>query len=186
MAQTALEHPVGQWTFDGLRALPESAWRFEIVDGGLVMTPPPGRRHEVVSAGLRTELQRQLAPGHVVLGPLGVDLAPSMRIPDLVVVSADTARSDAELTAVDELELVIEIVSPGSRLTDRVTKPAQYAAAGVGAYWRVETEDTVSLTAYILGEGAATYTELGTWGEGETARIEEPFDLEIAIDALVP
>ena len=36
--------------------------------------------------------------------------------------------------------LVVEVVSPSSRKTDRFFKPIEYAAAGVPAYWRVETE----------------------------------------------
>ncbi len=66
--------------------------------------------------------------------------------------------------------------SPTSRTHDRITKPAQYAAGGVPAYWRVETVPEVSLTAYVLtpGEGPSR----GWDGvEGETARLAHPIDL---------
>ena len=35
--------------------------------------------------------------------------------------------------------LAIEIESPSSVTTDRITKPAQYAAGGIGHFWRLET-----------------------------------------------
>ena len=79
------------------------------------------------------------------------------------------------------MRLAVEIVSPGSVTTDRVTKPAQYAAAGIRHFWRVETRP-VSLTAYALD--GSTYRELGTWGAGETAHLAEPSPAEIPIDRL--
>jgi Uma2 family endonuclease len=33
-----------------------------------------------------------------------------------------------------------EVESPSSLTEDRVTKPAQYAAAGIRHYWRIETD----------------------------------------------
>jgi hypothetical protein len=50
----------------------------------------------------------------------------------------------------------------------------------------VETDPTVSLTAYTLHPGAERYTELGTWGRGEVAEIDQPFAARIEIDALAP
>lgn len=49
-----------------------------------------------------------------------------------------------------DVELVIEIVSPGSVTEDRITKPAQYAAQGIGAFWRIEIDNELSLSAYVL------------------------------------
>jgi len=78
------------------------------------------------------------------------------------------------------------VVSPGSVTTDRITKPAQYAAAGIGAYWWVETKPEVSLTAYVLREGANVYTELGTWTPGQIAQLIEPFAVDVDMDRLTP
>jgi hypothetical protein len=68
------------------------------------------------------------------------------------------------------------------RTSDRITKPVQYAAAGIPAYWRVEIEGTISLTAYALGAGDTLYTELGTWSEGQTAVVTQPFSFELPIN----
>lgn len=178
--------PATLWTFADLEALPESPWRYEIIDGSLLVTPGPGRRHEVVSAGLLRTLQRAVGPNWFVLGPQNLDLHPSYLIPDLIVISVEKAKRDAVLTRPDEVPLVVEIVSPSSRTTDRVTKPAKYAAAGIPAYWRVEIDPAVSLTAYELRRHDEVYTEAGTWSEGETAELHIPFDIRLPIDHLLP
>jgi hypothetical protein len=64
--------------------------------------------------------------------------------------------------------------------TDWITKPAQYAAAGIPAYWRVETPPQVSLTAYTLPTGGSVYAEVGTGTAGQAAHLEAPFRVEVA------
>ncbi|MDQ3095708.1 MAG: Uma2 family endonuclease [Actinomycetota bacterium] len=186
VAELSLARRIEPWTFEDLQRLPESPWRFEIVDGGLVMTPGPGLRHEVVSDNLRAVMRTALGGRWRILGPQNLDLDPSYLIPDLVVIREETARLDKTKLAVADVEVVVEIVSPGSRTHDRITKPAQYAAGGIPAYWRVETDGTVGLTAYVLAPGQLVYTEVGTWREGETAHLTHPTDLTVDIDELVP
>ena len=57
------------------------------------------------------------------------------------------------------MALVVEVVSPGSRKTDRLFEPAEYAEAGVGSYWRVETEPDVVVHVHRLDDDA-TYREV--------------------------
>lgn len=67
----------------------------------------------------------------------------NVRVPD-VMVHDRTGLSffEMECVPVAKLVLVVEVVSPGSRSVDRVHKPAEFAAAKVPYYWRVETELT--------------------------------------------
>lgn len=177
------------WTHADLDgALPEDAdWRrFEIVDGALLVTPSASRRHEIISTRLRLVIAPATPPGFDVIGPFGLDLAPSYRIPDLIVVPTVAVTGRPDLAVPDEALLVVEIESPSSRTTDRVTKPAEYATAGLRAYWRVESDPEVTLTAYHLPVGADTYVELGRWGPGETAVLAAPFPIRVPIDAIVP
>lgn len=76
---------------------------------------------------------------------------------------------------------IIDGVSPGSVSNDRILKPAKYAAAGIPAYWRVETKPQTSLTAYALADDATVYAEVGMWAVGETAHITQPFEVHIPI-----
>jgi Uma2 family endonuclease len=49
--------------------------------------------------------------------------------------------------------LAVEIVSPGTGRTDRVTKLKEYADAGINHYWIVDLTAPVSLTGYLLVAG---------------------------------
>jgi Uncharacterized protein conserved in cyanobacteria len=176
------------WTFEDLQQLPDDVdWRrYEIVDGALVVSPSPNVDHDFITWSLRDAIQPFQPTGYYVAGPLNLDLHPSYRIPDLCIIPRSLVGQGRLLVNPHEMLLAVEIVSPSSRTTDRITKPAEYATAGIPGYWRVEMDPDVTLTAYALDKTAATYTELGTWARGETTVIEEPFLARIAIDDLMP
>lgn len=173
----------GAWTFEDLEALelPEW-WRYEILDGALVVSPSPGRTHEYASAELRAAIRAGLPESLIVVGPMGVAVEKdSYFVPDLVVTNRDMLDGFGEL-APEESRVVIEVESPGSISMDRLAKPAKYAAAGIRHYWRLQT-GPLRLTAYRLDGDA--YAEAGSWGEGELAHITDPFMLDIDISALL-
>ncbi len=184
----AVELPTSprRWTFDDLVALPDSLWRFEIVDGGLHMTPPPSIRHDGIWLRLRDLIRDVVPAGYVVHGPSAVDLDPSYLIPDLVVLRSEAVRSDRNLLRVAETLLVVEVVSPGSVSADRILKPVKYAEAGIPHFWRIEIQPELSLTAYALPDGGDVYTEAGTWTAGQTATIRAPFRVDIDVAELAP
>ncbi|WP_053204763.1 Uma2 family endonuclease [Jiangella muralis] len=173
------------WTFDDLLALPESIWRFEIVDGALLMTPPAGLWHEAVAVLLR-DLIKDAARPDVALGPVAIDIDPTFLIPDLVLLRHEAVRRGGSKARASDVLLVVEVVSPGSVSNDRILKPAKYAEAGIPHFWRVEFRPELSLTAYALPAGATTYTEVGTWTAGQTAPIRAPFEVDIEIAELAP
>jgi len=183
----AFAEPQHVWTFDDLLALPEDVDPrcYEIVDGSLVVSPATTMWHEIVCDNIRRALRDAGEDaGFVAVGPVAIDMHPTYRIPDLVVVPTAVVRTNVNPVPADRVALAVEVVSPGSRTTDRITKPAQYCAAGIPAYWRVEYEPEVSLTAYRL-EGDC-YVEVGTWGRGQTAHVAVPFPVEVRIDAIAP
>ena len=184
------------WTYADLqRLLPDNSdsagndvdWRrFEIVDGALVVSPSANSLHELLVMAIRDAIRDAMPAGWSAIGALGIDLGGSYLIPDLVVARTQTLRERVSLLDPSDALLVTEIVSPSSRLTDRIVKPALYAAAGIAGYWRVETDPEVTLSAYALDPGTTAYTELGSWGRGQTATIERPFPARITIDDLIP
>jgi len=180
------------WTYEQLvdyvESLPHDVnpHSYEIVDGALVVTPSPDIVHEAASALLRFVLQSALGPDYLVGGPIDIDLNPSYRTPDLVVLPMSLVGQRTRPIPPSDVLLVIEVVSPGSITTDRITKPAQYAAAGIPAYWRIETDPDISLTAYELPEGGTVYAEIGSWTRGQTAHLAKPFPVDIVIDQLLP
>jgi len=180
------------WSFDDLQAhlasLPgDVVWRrYEIVDGVLVVSPAASLLHEFVCIDVAHRLKLTAPADVAVLGAVAIDLAPSYRVPDVVVLRREALYERSLLVHPTEILLGVEVVSPSSRTTDRITKPAQYAAAGIPNYWRIELDPELSLTAYTLAEGAGVYAELGTWRAGEVAQLREPFPVDIPIDELVP
>jgi Uma2 family endonuclease len=191
-----LVEPHRVWTFADLDAwLPEYDdagnqidWRrFEILDGALVVSPSAAPRHEITTMRLAAALQPSVPSGYEVVGALGIDLGDTTYlVPDLVVVPTRIYFGEAKIVQPADALLAVEVVSPSSHTMDRITKPARYAQAGVRAFWRVETDPDVSLTAYSLPTGADHYDELGTWTRGQVAEIDQPFAARIEIDALAP
>ncbi len=77
----------------------------------------------------------------------------TVRIPDLVVVPRSVAQQSPARYRADDVALTVEVVSPGSIGTDRVTKFAEYAKAGIGDYWIVDLDYPVSVAAFTLKDG---------------------------------
>lgn len=63
-----------------------------------------------------------------------------------------------------EVGLIVEIVSPSSRKTDRFSKPGSTPQVAIPLFWRVETEPAVVIFAYRL-EGTC-YVESRSRGVG--------------------
>ncbi|SHG01877.1 Putative restriction endonuclease [Jatrophihabitans endophyticus] len=179
-----------EWTPETLHALlaeprdHDLDWRrFEIVDGVLLVSPQSTPRHELVVAKLIVALGAAVPAGHRAIGAVGIGIGRSYRVTDVTVVADRVfGRHDATTQPGDVL-LAVEVESPSSVTTDRITKPAQYAAAGIPHFWRIETSPLV-LHAYRLVDGV--YAPAGSWRAGETARVTEPFAVDLDVAGLLP
>ncbi|GLZ41648.1 Uma2 family endonuclease [Actinokineospora sp. NBRC 105648] len=163
----------------------------ELLEGRLLTSPSPDRRHMKASGELYEQVDGQL-PDHLsVVQDLDIDLRflpagqPGFsRRPDLIVHSraaGDRVDEQGGLIRADEVLVVIEIVSPGSRRTDRITKYAEYAEAGIPHYWLVDTERPTSLLACHLTEQFGYQQRQEATGLFTT---DEPFPLTVDLDAL--
>jgi Uma2 family endonuclease len=165
----------GPWTEEDLIALPDEARGYELLEGTLLVNPPPAGAHQLVSVELVRVLYAAATPGLVVVETMGVRLPDhTMFIPDVLVAPRDVVRANRSgiLDPVD-VALAVEIVSPSSRTTDRLTKPALYARAGIPSFWRVELEDGPVVFAYRLEHG--TYVEVAAVRPGERLDVSDPF-----------
>lgn len=154
---------------DSLRETTDDGRRYELLDGVILVTPSPSRRHQVVAAGL---IRQQLGLGdafRVLFAPLDVDLAPDTVVqPDLLVVDRD--EFDDETRPVRPL-LVIEVLSPNTRRIDQTLKRERYQRAGVPGYWLVDPTGP-SVTVLELQDG--TYVVAATASGDETADVAHP------------
>jgi Uma2 family endonuclease len=138
-----------RWTVEAVRRLNAAtpSWpRYELIDGELLVTPSPGLSHQIAVS----ELLLLIAP-HVMQQGLGITItAPSdvelregsITQPDLYVLPAGPIAEEKGLSWSEELQLVlaVEVLSPASQRTDRVTKRDFYMESGVAEYWIVDLE----------------------------------------------
>jgi Uma2 family endonuclease len=141
---------------------PDSTRRFELVEGVLLVTPRPALLHQRAMIRLATTLDAQLPPDLCAIGDVEVVVdagaerggAPAtVRVPDVVVVRSALAAENPSRVDASDVVLAVEIISPGTRTTDRVTKAFQYAGAGIPGYWLVDIDEPATMTAYVLVDG---------------------------------
>jgi Uma2 family endonuclease len=172
-----LVRPVGPWTVDDL---PDDGYRYEIVDGSLLVPPPPSVPHFRVTARLHHLLAAQ-APRSLLVGENGgICLTAdrrNYRIPDITVVRAEAGERDVDAFVPTDMVLAVEVVSPGSGGDDQVTKRYRYGKAGIPQYWIVHQKHR-TLTV-LRHDGNDGYDEVAVVRPGETFQTEEPFPLTL-------
>lgn len=169
----------GSWSEEDLVDLPEDGRLCELVEGSLLVNPPPGGVHQLVSWELARLLKAAVSSDMVVVENLGVRLPDdTMFIPDVLVAERTAVLANRSgILDLHVVALVVEIVSPGSRTMDRLTKPALYARAGIPYFWRVELEGDRGVFAFRLEEGA--YAEMAAARSGEELVVDEPFSISL-------
>lgn len=138
----AVEPRRARMTYAAYCALPEG--RYDLLEGELVMTPSPSRRHQLIQLRLAAALlawAEERDAGHVYGAPLDVLLRaadPAVVVqPDVVYVAPGSQATLTDGGIEGPPDLVVEIVSPGSVREDGVRKRALYEAHGVPEYWLV-------------------------------------------------
>lgn len=187
----------GNLTAEMWDELPENICRrIEVIGGQVVFMQAPTRDHQKAATLLWVALRKDAATFTARTGQC-VDSAPDSdlrlenaplhhRRPDAIFFRCIDA--DALPTPENTL-LVIEVISPSSRVIDRIDKLGEYAEAGVPHYWIVETRNGAisTVTWYALPDGEKRYEVRACWTPAETPegiRAEEPFPVRIAWDEL--
>jgi len=129
-------------------------------EGALSITPLPDSGHAATVSRLLAWLAAAGWPAEQLLHAAGIRIAgpenDGGRTPDLTV----WARPQPPSTwlTLDDLLLVVEIVSPGTEAMDDMVKHREYARAGIPRYWVVDQDTAQTVTLHRLGSGG-TYTE---------------------------
>jgi Uma2 family endonuclease len=156
--------------------------RHELIDGELVVTPVPVLKHQIVSGRLYRHLDRHVEVenlGMVFSAPTGVRFTPhTLVIPDLCFVAREHLPSPDAKTIDTPPDLMIEILSPGTRRRDLVLKRALYARFGVQEYWIVDPE---AKTVTVLTLKEDRYESLPIADDGRIASRVLP-GLELTLD----
>ena len=107
----------------------------EWVNGTVVFISPVTKPHEIIRGFLYLSLRQFVEARHlgqVFSGPFQMKTGPDLpgRAPDLFFVAGEHLERVRELYLEGPADLVIEIISPGSRATDRGDKFYEYEQGG--------------------------------------------------------
>jgi Uma2 family endonuclease len=133
-------------TFEDLELIPEEheGERQELIDGELVVTPPPTMNHQSISSNLVYALERTVRKqdlGRVYAAPTGIRFTPNnVLIPDIMFIARNRLHIRGPKTVDAPPDLVVEILSPGTRQRDLTVKSDLYARFGVQEYWIVDPD----------------------------------------------
>jgi len=172
----------GAWSEADYFALPDTNRLVELSEGALIMPPHPTETHQrtidVLYAAMRAFV-REHDLGIIRFAPLPVRLWPGkIREPDILFVSYAHADRIGE-QFYGPPDLVVEVISPGTRRADRGVKMLEYARAGVSEYWLVDP-DACTIEVYTLDE--EVYVLLGQFGTGGKARSQVLSGFEAQVD----
>ncbi len=173
---------MGPLTYDDVQKFPDDGFRYELVDGELLVSPSPAATHQVVVTNLVGLFLAAVPPDlQVIVGPVDWYVRPTTYFaPDLVVVRRDGHKDHRKL--LEPPVLVVEVASPATRLRDVGLKRRAYEDAGLPWYWVVEPK-ALSVSVERLVDGR--FVEAGrVEGDGPVS-LGEPFPVEVSPGVLV-
>ncbi len=184
---TAASWPDHLLTLAEWDALPRDTSRcYELVEGVLLVAPRPKPLHQRAMLQLCLQIEPQLPAELTVLPDVEVLVKagepPTVRAPDIIIVRKDRAAANPSQLEAAGVLVAVEIISPGTRNTDRVDKWHEYADAGIPHYWLVDLDKPVTLTAYTLVDGNYEHVAGGTAG---TVTIPSPVSITLNLDVLI-
>ena len=148
-----------KFTYKDYLKTPEDK-RYELIEGELIMTPSPVPYHQWISKNILYELEqfvRERKIGKVFDAPCDVYLDDENVLqPDILFISNEHAGIIGEKNVQGAPDLVIEILSPGTRTKDLATKRKIYAKFGVREYWVVDPDANTVEILTLKDEGYVT------------------------------
>lgn len=125
-------------------------------------------------------------PDWMILSDAGLrlrDVPLLNRRPDVIVYTS--AISDDTVLRPEHCVLVVEVMSPGSITADQADKPAEYAAAGIEHFWRIErpNEGGLAVFRYRLDPTTRIYASAGISTDKLT--VTDPFLISVDLGGLV-
>jgi Uma2 family endonuclease len=174
---SALQTP-HRWTYSDLVALPDDQLRHELIDGEHFVSPSPATAHQEISKrlflALNTFVERHRL-GEVLYAPFDIKLsAYTVLVPDLVYFTETRFEEIVnEKHATAAPDLVVEILSPGTRRRDLGRKRAVYDRDGAREYWIVDPEGQ-SITALRRPRSDAGLTDVTVHALASDDVLESP------------
>ena len=134
----------GEYTLEDIRMLPDDI-RVELIDGVIYAMASPSLIHQEIAGSLYYYFSKFIKDNHgpckAIIAPFDIQLEAdndSTVEPDVIVVcDRDKIKPGRCIGAPD---LLVEVLSPSSRVYDMTTKLNKYVHTGVREYWLVDPE----------------------------------------------
>ena len=144
-----------RYTYEDYVLLPDDR-RYEVIDGELHLTPAPTPYHQIVKARIERLLQDYVEKGSlgmVLDAPCDVVLSQfDVLQPDIFFISSGRLGTIGEKYISDAPDLVVEVLSPGTRRRDRILKAKRYALFGVREMW-IADPDRKTVEVFVNADG---------------------------------
>ncbi|MBI3220932.1 MAG: Uma2 family endonuclease [Bacteroidetes bacterium] len=136
-------------TMEVFKMLPEGT-RCELINGTIYLSPAPTIYHQDVILTLGSELHRYVKTkklGKVCISPIDVylDNRKNAFQPDLLFVASENENIIREDGIYGTPDLIIEILSPGTKTFDLTKKKKVYEKTGVKEYWVIDPQTKISI-----------------------------------------
>lgn len=135
---------LGGWTLERYLAEAPDNQLWEFVRGEVVMYSPATAEHQDLAGFLYRLLAGYCEAkgwGKVLMGPAAIQILPDViREPDLFVLPPEEVPKARGVPLVVQPALVVEVVSPSTRVIDLKEKPDDYASAGIPEYWAIDPD----------------------------------------------
>ncbi|MFQ5489455.1 MAG: Uma2 family endonuclease [Phycisphaerae bacterium] len=172
-------------TYQDYCALPDDGKRYEVLDGGLRVSPSPTTKHQrvvfLLSRLLAHHVEREKL-GEILVAPLDVVLGPNDVVqPDVVYVSQANASIITDDNIQGAPDLVIDVIARSNPQLDTRDQRQVYSRCGIPFYWIV---DPWRQTLLELQRVEKDYAEVTCCHAGDRLTPQLYPDLVIEVDTL--
>lgn len=162
----------------------ETGLRVQIVGGKLVMSPTPRGKHAGVVKRVRRQLESAALPEGLdvyEVSSIGLPEDPDDYVtPDLIVLPLEWEQDENWLADPEAAALAVEVISPSEKSREIRDKADWYAVARVPVLLVVDPRKG-TWTLHTRPDNGA-YRDVLPGKFGESVRLPEPLDIEIATD----
>jgi len=127
-----------------VRALPDDRKRYEVIDGGLLVTPSPTGLHQRAVSRLIVLLDPYVNAcglGTVLASPADIELDREGYVqPDVFVTGLLGGREAVAWNSGAPYLLFVEVLSPSTARSDRIIKRRRFQRAGIPEYWIIDLD----------------------------------------------
>jgi len=173
-------------TYEDYLELPDDGKQYELIEGELVLNPTPITRHQWIVGNIYHAIRDYLDDhdiGKAFMAPLDVVLAGDVALqPDVMVILRGRFPIIAKKNIQGAPNIVVEVLSEGTRKWDETVKRKLYERFGVDEYWIVDPVIDVVKIYRRSGTSFVRAKEIDTESGGEiTSPLLPGFALDVHV-----